>query len=94
MRIFGNVADDDVRRTAHAVPQLCAQSATVVWTRSTHAPDLTPRVRAWFAGVDVIETSFVVEQPSGWSVGAGTFAGELEPLRPGARLFTFTARPL
>ncbi len=92
--IFGNVADDDVRRTAHAVPQLCAAGATVVWTRSTHAPDLTPRVRAWFAEAGVVETSFVAEQPGGWSVGAGTFAGEPEPLCPGVRLFTFTTRPL
>jgi len=92
--IFGNVADDDVRRTAHAVPQLCAPGATVVWTRSTHAPDLTPRVRAWFTEAGIVETSFVVEQPGGWSVGAGTFTDRMQPLSTGMRLFTFTTRPI
>ena len=40
--IFGNVSDDDVRRTVAAVPQLAASDATVIWTRSRRAPDLTP----------------------------------------------------
>lgn len=91
--IFGNVSDEDVERTAGAVPQLCAAGATVVWTRSTHAPDLTPAVRRWFARAGVVETAFVVEGPGGWSVGAGTFAGEPQPLVPGRRLFTFSTRP-
>ena len=91
--IFGNVADDDIRRTAQAVPTLCAPGATVVWTRSTHAPDLTPSIRRWFADAGVTETSFLAEKPDGWSVSAGTFTGEPQPLRPGLRLFTFTTRP-
>jgi hypothetical protein len=91
--IFGNVADEDVERTLAAVPQLCAPGATVVWTRSRHAPDLTPDVRRWAAQAGVVETAFVTEGPDGWSVGAGTFDGEPEPLVPGRRLFTFTTRP-
>lgn len=91
--IFGNVADDDVARTAAAVPQLCAQGATVIWTRSTHAPDLTPAVRTWFADAGVVETAFVTEGPGGWAVGAGTFHGQPRALEPGYRLFTFTRRP-
>ena len=91
--IFGNVADADIRRTAHAVPSLCAPAAAVIWTRSTHAPDLTPSIRGWFADAGVTETSFLAEQPNGWSVGAGIFTGEPQPMRPGARLFTFSTRP-
>ena len=91
--IFGNVADADVERTLAAVPQLCVRGATVVWTRSTHAPDLTPAVRRWAAQAGVVETAFVTEGPEGWSVGAGTFDGEPQPLEPGRRLFTFTTRP-
>jgi hypothetical protein len=91
--IFGNVSDDDVARTAAAVPQLCAPGATVVWTRSTHAPDLTPAVRRWFAEAGVAETAFVTEGPGGWSVGAGTFGGEPRPLVPDRRLFVFSTRP-
>lgn len=91
--IFGNIADEDVRRTAQAVPSLCVAGATVIWTRSTHAPDLTPRIRGWFAEAGVAETSFLAEQPEGWSVGAGTFTGQPQPLRAGSRLFTFSTRP-
>ncbi len=90
--IFGNIPDEDVERTAGAVPQLCAPGATVVWTRSTHAPDLTPAVRKWFVEAGVIETAFVTEAPAGWAVGAGTLHGQPQPLVPGRRLFTFTRR--
>jgi hypothetical protein len=91
--IFGNVSDEDVERTARAVPRLCAAGATVVWTRSRHAPDLTPAPRKWFPEAGVVETAFVTEGPGGWAVGAGTFHGQPEPLVPGRRLFTFTTRP-
>lgn len=91
--IFGNVSDADVERTARAVPQLCAPGATVVWTRSRHAPDLTPGIRSWFASAGVTETAFISEGPGGWAVGAGTFRGEPHPLEAGRRLFTFTTRP-
>jgi hypothetical protein len=91
--IFGNISDEDVERTAAAAPRLCAPGATVIWTRSRHAPDLTPAVRKWFAEAGVVETAFVTEGPGGWAVGAGTFHGQPEPLVPGCRLFTFTTRP-
>jgi hypothetical protein len=91
--IFGNISNEDVERTARAIPQLCAPGATVVWTRSRHAPDLTPAVRKWFAEAGVVETAFVTEGPGGWAVGAGTFHGQPKPLIPGRRLFTFTTRP-
>lgn len=90
--IFGNVADEDVERTAGAVPELSAPGATVIWTRSRHAPDLTPAVRGWFARAGVRETAFVAEGPNGWAVGAGIFLGPTQLLTPG-RLFTFTTRP-
>lgn len=91
--IFGNVCDEDVKRTAEAVPQLCAPGASVVWTRSRHAPDLTPAIRTWFARAGLTETAFVTEGPEGWAVGAGTFQGDPQPLQPDRQLFTFTTRP-
>ncbi len=45
--VFGNVSDADVHRTIEALPQLCAPGATVIWTRSRRAPDLTPTLRCW-----------------------------------------------
>jgi hypothetical protein len=87
--IFGNVSDDDVRRTVAAVPALLAMGGTVIWTRNTREPDLTPRVRAWFAEVGVVETAFVAAPPPGWSVGAGVLQASSQPLGAGRRLFTF-----
>ncbi len=45
--VFGNISDADVRRTIGAFPQLCADGATVIWTRTRRAPDLTLTGQAW-----------------------------------------------
>jgi hypothetical protein len=87
--IFGNIPDDDVARTVAAVPSLLAAGGTVVWTRGTRAPDLTPRVRSWFAEVGVAETAFVAAPTPGWSVGAGVLQASAVPLVRDRRLFTF-----
>jgi hypothetical protein len=89
--IFGNVADDDVEGVAAAVPSLLAPGGTVIWTRGTREPDLTPRVRSWFAGAGVRETAFVAGPRPGWSVGAGVLDGPARPLVADQRLFTFLA---
>src|SRR6185436_6942999 len=47
--IFGNVSDDDVEHTVRATPTMCAEGATVIWTRHPTPPDLTVHIRAWFA---------------------------------------------
>lgn len=87
--IFGNIGDVDVERLIRAMPQLCSSGATVIWTRHTRAPDLTPRIREWFAEVGVVERDFVAPEGVVFSVGVGEFRGETEPLVPGARLFSF-----
>lgn len=87
--IFGNVEDEDVRRTIGALPQLCAADAMVVWTRTREAPDLTPRIRAWFAEHDFEEVGFTAPQDSMWSVGAHRFRGHPAALVPEQELFTF-----
>jgi Putative methyltransferase len=56
--IFGNVGDADIRRTVEAAPALCADGATVIWTRHRRAPDLTPQLRAWFAAGGFDEVAF------------------------------------
>jgi hypothetical protein len=87
--IFGNVSDGDVERTVAAVPSMLATGGTVIWTRNTRAPDLTPRVRSWFAEVGVVETAFVTAPPPGWSVGAGVLRVPSRSLGDERRLFTF-----
>jgi Putative methyltransferase len=92
--VFGNIADDDVRRTVAALPQLCARGATVVWTRHRKPPDLTPAIRAWFAEAGFEELGF--ESIEGgreeeWiaSVGTCRWPYDAVPLERGVRLFTF-----
>jgi hypothetical protein len=85
--IFGNVSDDDVRRTVEAVPALLAAGGNVIWTRHTGAPDLTPQLRAWCAAAGVTETAFVTGDR--WSVGAGVRHAAPEELPADERLFTF-----
>jgi len=86
--VVGNVVDEDIRTSVAALPRLCARDATVIWTRTREAPDLTPAIRGWFADAGFVEVAF--EAPDGvlFSVGVHRFAGEPQPLGDG-RLFTF-----
>ena len=88
--IFGNIADDDVRRTIAATPSLCKEAALVIWTRHRREPDLTPRIRTWFGEHGFEEVDFVAPTNRVYSVGVHRFTGNPEPLSSGRRLFTFT----
>lgn len=87
--IFGNVVDDDVRRTVAATPQLCAPGAVVIWTRHRDEPDLTPRIRGWFAGHGFVEEAFVAPERELFSVGVHRLVADPQPLAADQRLFTF-----
>ena len=80
--IFGNIPDADVERTVAALPALLADGGTVIWTRHTRAPDLTPRLRAWCGAAGVVETAFVTGDR--WSVGAGVHQGRARAARAGS----------
>lgn len=86
--IFGNISDDDVRRTVGFFPQLCAEGGTVVWTRHREEPDLVPRIHTWFE-----EHGFALEWVSppqaGYGVGAHRFTGRPRPLAAGESIFRF-----
>jgi hypothetical protein len=88
--VFGNISDEDVRRTVGALPQLCAAGATVIWTRSRREPDLTPAVRSWFSDAGFLELAFHAPPGMLFSVGVHHFAGRPRPLDPSGVLFTFT----
>jgi hypothetical protein len=88
--IFGNVSTADIRRTVAAAPALCAPGATVLWTRNRRAPDLTPRIRAWFRESGFTEVAF--ESPDTEtlsSVGVDRLATAPAADPPGEPLFTF-----
>jgi hypothetical protein len=90
--MFGNMADDDVRRTVGYCTQLCAHGGTVIWTRGRGEPDLVPRICDWFAG-DGFEPVWVSDPAEGWGAGAHRFTAKPVPLERGARMFRFTCRP-
>lgn len=87
--IFGNISDADTERVIRATPQLCAAGATVIWTRTRRAPDLTPRLREWFADAGFEEQSFTAPAAHLFTVGVHVYRGTPEPLAPGVRLFSF-----
>jgi hypothetical protein len=92
--IFGNVSEDDIRRTIAAAPAMCARGGTVIWTRGRRAPDLTPRLRDWFTAAGFTELAFdAPDEASLISVGVhrlrdGTREHGLTQLAS-RRLFTF-----
>lgn len=89
--VFGNISDDDVRRTVSAVPQLAATGATVIWTRSRRAPDLTPQIRSWFAAAGFEEVAWNAPADELFSVGVHRFTGSPSPLDPNQTWFHFRA---
>jgi hypothetical protein len=89
--VFGNISDADVQRTITALPELCAAGATVIWTRTRRAPDLTPAVRRWLAEADFVEQAFDAPDDALFSVGVHRFVGVPRPLNPRGELFRFLA---
>jgi hypothetical protein len=87
--VFGNVPDEDVERTVRALPQLCARGGTVIWTRHRRQPDLTPRIRAWFAEAGFREQAFDSPGLDSFSVGVHRSERPALPLERGRRLFSF-----
>ncbi len=72
--VFGNISDQDVRRLIGFLPRLCRAGATLIWTRSRRAPDLTPQLREWLAGAGFTELSFTAPPDVLYSVGVHRFA--------------------
>jgi hypothetical protein len=96
--IFGNVSDDDISRTVAAAPALCAPGCTVIWTRHRRPPDVTLRVREWFAAAGFAEVAFEAPETGSTPIGVGvhrrtagrTVRSPTAALPPDP-LFTFTA---
>ncbi|HUR78426.1 MAG TPA: hypothetical protein VMZ22_10795 [Acidimicrobiales bacterium] len=89
--IFGNVSDDDIQHTIRTLPSLLAPQGEVLWTRYTNEPDLTPRIRAWFADAGFEEMAFVSEVGLRYGVGTHRLAPttERDPFDAGVTMFSF-----
>ncbi|WP_133980655.1 class I SAM-dependent methyltransferase [Kribbella voronezhensis] len=88
--VFGNISDDDIRRTIEALPGMCNPGALVIWTRHRGAPDFTPTIREWFAANDFTEESFHAPDDLEIGVGSHRFTGTPPHQNPTQHLFTFT----
>ena len=87
--VFGNVSDDDVHNTVIHLPELCAEAATVIWTRGRFHPDLTPAIRSWFSTQGFEELEFAPLTGTTAAVGAHRLITSPAAFVPGRRLFTF-----
>lgn len=88
--IFGNISDDDIRRTIATAPQLCAPGATLIWSRGRDDGDRNAELRAWFAAAGFDEIDYLtLDEGSRPAVGVVRFVGQQVTLEPGRPLFTF-----
>ena len=87
--VLGNISDHDVETTVRAMPSLCSQGGTVIWTRHRSPPDLTPAIRRWFGEAGFAEQSFTSPGPDSFAVGVHRLDGSADPFAAGRRLFTF-----
>ncbi len=85
--IFGNVSDEDVELTVRNASRLCAPGATVLWTRGRWEPDLTPRIRRWFAESGFEELAF--DSDGNFSVGTERLVAAPLDYDETLRLFSF-----
>jgi len=87
--IFGNITNEDIRRTIGYCAALCAPGGTTVWTRHRKEPDLVPQICDWFAQSG-FELEFVTE-PGDFGVGVHRRRADAPPkaLEPGETMFTF-----
>jgi hypothetical protein len=90
--VFGNIADHDIHQTIDQLPSLCAPDATVIWTRGTFPPDLTPTIRVWFMEAGFTELDFVAIPATTAGIGANRLTSPHRGYEPGVRLFTFLPR--
>ncbi len=74
------------------LPRLCSRDALVIWTRHRRAPDLTPRIRRWFADLGFEERAFTAPEGRSYAAGVHRFRGAPTPLIEDQRLFTFLPR--
>lgn len=87
--IFGNIVDEDIAFTIEQLPQLCAEHATVLWTRGRKPNDLTLRIRQWFAAAGFGELSLVAPPDVTFVVGSQRLLGTPSRLRKRLRFFEF-----
>jgi hypothetical protein len=87
--IFGNVSDEDIRRTISFLPALCAPGAWVIWTRGPREDGIVQSIQDWFEAAGFGPRALVVPEGNLFGVGAARLAVVPPPFRSGEPLFAF-----
>ncbi|HEY7175813.1 MAG TPA: class I SAM-dependent methyltransferase [Micromonosporaceae bacterium] len=89
--LFGNVTDDDIKRTIGYGLALTKRGGTVIWTRGRQARDLVPMIGSWFLEAGYEEV-YVSDPAYGFGVGVHRSTLDPPPLPPGVKAFSFVKR--
>jgi hypothetical protein len=91
--IFGNISDDDVRRTIMMAPQLCRPGAILLWSRATSSDDANSLVRGGLSAAGFVELDYREfdqgEDDDRAALGSARYDGPPQPWITGQQLFTF-----
>jgi hypothetical protein len=87
--VFGNITDDDIRRTVRLLPALSAPGATVIWTRGRFESDLTPTIRDWFVDAGFEEVAMDAPPDTTYRVGVHRLVAPPDRLPGDTTMFTF-----
>jgi hypothetical protein len=87
--IFGNVSDEDIRRTVGCLPALCAPGGWVIWTRNPRPDGILPVIQGRFEEAGFRPQALVVPERDLFGVGAARLTGRPRPFRSGQELFSF-----
>ena len=88
--IFGNITEEAIRRTVEYLPCLCADGATVLWTRGHFGEgrDVALEICGWFESGGFERVAYESSELL-YRVGAHRLVGAPRALERGVRLFTF-----
>ena len=86
--VFGNITEADIQNTIDSWSMLCASEATIIWTRHTREPDLTPQIRQWVREAGFEELSFDGGNKK-YGVGVARMVRAGKPYRKGVHFFSF-----
>jgi hypothetical protein len=88
--VFGNISEEDIKRTIEYLPCLCSPNATVIWTRGSRPErDVAIEVRWWFNERGFEEIAFVAPAGERFRVGAHRLTAAPRALERGVSLFQF-----
>ncbi len=89
--VFGNITEADIQNTIEGWSMLCAPGATIIWTRHTREPDLTPQIRQWVRDAGFEELSFDTGDAK-YGVGAAKMIRATKKYRRGVHFFSFVPK--